>query len=116
MVLILSCCPLVATLVLANGKIPPINIVIFFKLNSSVFFFQKGKALYITAQLKMYGLRHSHLNHHLKGEDSREDIIQILENLNHRIRVGINPVTDAAATHPLCPVRNLIDKLSTHPC
>lgn len=48
----------------------------------------------------MYALRHSHLNHHLKSEDSREDVIQILENLNHRIIVGINPVTDAEATHP----------------
>lgn len=48
-------------------------------------------------------MRRSHLNHHLKSEDSREDIIQILENLGHRITAAMNPVTDADVTPPPSP-------------
>lgn len=55
---------------------------------------KKRKVCYESSDKTVY-LRNSHLNHHLKSEDSSEDIIQILEDLRHRITVEINPVTDA---------------------
>lgn len=64
----------------------------------------------------MYLLRPSHLNHHFKSEDSREHVIQILENLHHRMTAEMNLVTDAdKQTSLLCAFRGLKpQKLSTH--
>lgn len=58
-----------------------------------------------------YLLRPSHLNHHFKSEDSREHVVQILENLHHRTTAEMNPVM--LMNTPLIPP-HMLDYKAAH--